>query len=498
MVFEKMSSLKSCFDPGPDGIPSHFLKLCSPILSLPVSFLFNLSLSSGYFPHRWRLAYIIPLHKSGDRTQVTNYRPISILSPLGKLLECFVSEYLFSSLKFMIIPEQHGFYPGRSTQSNLLVYHHYVNEAIEAGYQVDSIYTDFHKAFDRVDHVLLLEKLTNFGICGALLCWLRSYLLDRSQCVRIKGVLSRPISVTSGVPQGSHLGPLLFSFFINDIASEFGGGRFLLFADDLKLFKIIHDASDQQDLQADLHALDDWCCRNKMDLNIAKCSTITFSKSARPLDFSYTIRGVPLSRVDRVRDLGVTFHSSLSFNIHIENILSKANKMVGFIKRQCCSFTNVLPMLQLYYSLVRPVLEYCSVVWCPSYGIHIKRVENVQRRFVNYILFKLAIDRSDYSYQGRLRLLGMQSLEARRKNDSIKMGYKILSNQLDCNDLTGCLALRVPSLDTRCHDLFHVRFHRTNYGMHSPLTVMCRNLNSLPPECDLFHCTLAQLKSFLL
>lgn len=485
-------------DPGPDGIPAHFLKLCSPTLAFPVSCLFNLSLSSASFPAHWKSACIIPLYKSGDRSQVSNYRPISILPALGKMLESFVTDHLFGSLKQSVIPEQHGFFPGRSTQTNLLVYHQYLTKAVESGFQVDSIYTDFQKAFDRVSHSILLNKLESLGVDAPLLLWLYSYLDNRNQCVRIKNCTSRPIQVTSGVPQGSHLGPLLFTVFINDIGAELVNSKFLLFADDLKLFSVVRDAADQRGLQSDLRTLEAWCVRNSMTLNTDKCHIITFTKSPHAMYFQYALNGKSLTRVDSIRDLGVVFHQSLNFNLHIESIVCRAYRMAGFIRRQCAEFNSVAPLIHLFQSLVRPVLEYCSVIWSPFYEVHIKRLEDVQRKFVNFLLFKLNIDKELYSYTDRLQLLGMVSLEARRRFDSVKCGYRIINGHVDCSELISYFAFRVPTFNSRCKDLFSVEYHRTNYGMHGPVISMCRAINSLPVECDLFKCSIAQLRRFVL
>lgn len=331
-----------------------------------------------------------------------------------------------------------------------------------------------------------------------LLLWLRSYLENRSQCVRVKGCISRPILITTGIPQGSHLGPLLFTAFINDIGAELVNSRFLLFADDLKLFKVIRNVSDQCSLQSDLRILESWCERNKMTLNTKKCHIITFSKSVNAMHFQYVLNGAPLSRVDSIRDLGVVFHQSLSFTVHIESIVCRANRMAGFIRRQCAEFNNVTALIHLFNSLVRPILEYCSVVWSPFYAIHIKRIEDIQRKFVNFILFKLGIDKTSYTYEGRLELLSMVSLEARRKYDCVKCGYKIINGHIDCAELISYFGLRVPTFNTRCRDLFSVEYHRTNYGMHGPIVSMCRAMNLLPFDCDLFDCTIKQLKGFML
>lgn len=186
-------------------------------------------------PKQWKKAYVCPIFKSGDITNVTNYRPISLLSNFAKVFETLLYKQLFSSLKCYISPQQHGFVEKRSTITNLACFSQYVSDSIDSRGQVDTIYTDFCKAFDQIDHFVLLDKLCRFGFSESLCKLFRSYLTDREQVVRYQNFFSKTIIPTSGVPQGSNLGPLLFLLFINDIVENITCEK-LLFADDLKLF----------------------------------------------------------------------------------------------------------------------------------------------------------------------------------------------------------------------------------------------------------------------
>ena len=197
-------SLDDSVKSGPDLVPPYLLKHC-PQLVEPLLVLFNRSLSELSFPIAWKTAYIYPIHKKGNKQDIENYRPISILSCFSKLLDSVVSKYISEFLLLKIAREQHGFTRGRSTITSLLLFTNYVSQSFESGHQVDALYIDFSKAFDSVSHVRLLQKVWNVGIRGNLYRWMSSYLTHRTQFVRINDCLSRSIIFTSGVPQGSHL-----------------------------------------------------------------------------------------------------------------------------------------------------------------------------------------------------------------------------------------------------------------------------------------------------
>ena len=269
-VLQALQELDCNKGPGPDLIPPIFLRSCADYLFKPLTKLFNISLRTGMFPMKWKLAHLTPIHKSGDTSAVDNYRPISILSISGKILESLVYRQILPYIYKQINPNQHGFLPCRSTSTNIVEYITDVSEALDKQGEVHAIYTDFRKAFDLVNHDILLEKLSRAGVHGSLLRWCESYLLNRSQLVAVRGFTSEASPVPSGVPQGSHLGPLFFLVFINDICENLHC-KYKLFADDLKVYRTITSQHDSYMLQNDINHISLWCKCNSMFLNSEKC-----------------------------------------------------------------------------------------------------------------------------------------------------------------------------------------------------------------------------------
>lgn len=265
---------------------------------------------------------------------------------------------------------------GKSTCTNLIEYTTYIAEALDSGSEVHAIYTDFSKAFDSVDHLILINKLSKCGIQGTLLKWFISYLSRRKLIVNFGGSKSEPFYPSTGVPQGSVLGPILFAILINDLCDDLKC-NILLFADDAKLFRIINSPKDSEDLQHDLNNIAKWCDKNKLKLNIAKCNFIVFSNRHEKTTVNYFINNTELTEVDTIGDLGVTFDNRLRFDMHIENIIKKANKMIGFVLRISSDFTNLECINLLYNTLVRSKLEYCTAVWTPFQQIHIINIEKI-------------------------------------------------------------------------------------------------------------------------
>ena len=317
-ILKIIKSLKNGKAPGPDGITSTMLKHTAAQVAFPLALVFNISLNEGKIPDDWKRANVVPIHKSGDIGGIKNYRPIiSLCSVVGKLLERVVTrnvvEYMQTS--GLISPQQHGFMSGWSCTTLLTkVCHHWMQILdTRSPPDVDVIFLDWRKAFDKVSHSILLSKLHQYGICGSLWHWISSFLLGRFQCVQFRGASSGWVPVESGVPQESVLGPLLFNLFVLDLPN-FVQSPLPQYADDTLLYRPIHSEEDINIIQNDLNNIINWCNTNRMALNSDKCKVMRLSRrmnAIRPAP--YTILGKYLCVVQNYKYLGIMISSNVKW-----------------------------------------------------------------------------------------------------------------------------------------------------------------------------------------
>ena len=435
MVEAKLKKLNENKSSGSDVFHPYVLKETAQEMSLPLSLIYQKLLNEGVCPDEWKCANVTPIHKKGDRTDPGNYRPVSLTSQVCKVLESIIvdkiSEHLTSNE--LLNEAQHGFREGRSCLTNLLETLEQWTEIIDEGDAVDVAYLDFRKAFDLVSHEHLIYKLSKYGIKGKILNWIKDFLNGRTQRVVIRGTASSPREVTSGVPQGSVLGPILFLIFINDLPLGILSAL-SLFADDSKLFsrivrsdgKLESDNEDRnQTLQGDLNAVLEWAKKWKMEFNVNKCKIMHLGYNNPKI--SYSMGGSNLEETEEEKDLGVLIDNKLDFGNHIKCIVGKANRVLGMIR---VSFTclNVPMLFNLYTALVRPLLEYCVQVWSPYKKKYINLLEGVQRRATRMIprLKKM-------TYDERLKKLKLPRLYDRRIRGDMIETYKIMSGKEKLN-----------------------------------------------------------------
>lgn len=425
-VLKILKSLQTDKAPGPDGISPLVLSKAAEELAKPIALLYRLSLARGTIPDDWKCALVTPIFKKGSRMEASNYRPVSLTSILCKALETIVREELIIHLRMnnLICEEQHGFVHGRSCVTNLLEVLEDWTQILDAGGSIDAIYMDFRKAFDTVPHCRLLSKVRAHGIRGKVWHWIKAFLSGRSQSVRINGTQSSKASVTSGIPQGSVLGPMLFVIYINDLPRHVSN-PVKMFADDTKLYA----RSDEQDateaLQDDLDKLQQWSRDWQLRFHPEKCSVLKLGANKSEAVYYMTTKSedgeeqrIALAESDLEKDLGVFIDNKLKFKAHVAQAIAKANKIIGIIRRSF-DFLDEKLFLQLYKSLVRPILEYGHSVWQPWQKTLQSDIENVQRRAT-----KLLPMIRDLPYSERLEALKLPSLEHRRKRGDMIDTYK--------------------------------------------------------------------------
>ena len=402
IVVKKLNKLKEDSTPGEDKVHPKVLKECAKSLAVPLVKLFRVSVDSGALPAAWKSARITPIYKKGSKNSVKNFRPVSLTSVPCKILESILKEQIVTHLnkEGLINDNQHGFVSGKSCLSNLLEALEYITLTLDRGQDVDGIYLDYAKAFDSVPHDRLIMKLAGYGIDGKLITWIRCFLTDRIQKVSIRGSQSSPVNVTSGVPQGSVLGPLLFILYVNEIP-EIVNSKMYMYADDSKL---VNESNSHRTIQQDLDILSDWSKTWLLKFNEQKCKTVHFGNG----DSTYTLNGIELEQSDAEVDLGVTITSNCKPSVQCGKAARCAMVRLGNLRR---TFKHIdkESFIKVYTTYVRPKLEYAVQAWSPFYRKDIKVLERVQKYAT-----RLVPELKPLSYEQRLEKLKMYSLEDRR------------------------------------------------------------------------------------
>jgi hypothetical protein len=429
-VMKQLESLNPNKSPGPDGIHPKVLKEARAELVRPLTKIFKLSLKEGKIPKQWKEGEITPIFKKGDRTKPGNYRPVSLTSVLCKMLEGIVRKALLKQLQKHLSPHQHGFVEGRSCATQLLdTLDNWTRILDTAGTSIDAIYLDFAKAFDSVPHRKLLDKLECYRIKDMPLKWLTDFLSNRKQRVSVSGEKSEWRNVISGIPQGSVLGPVLFVYFINDMP-EAVQGYLRMFADDTKIFSQVNSDDEHKKLQEDLDALHSWSETWQLKFNAGKCAVmhLGFKNQERKYTMGQIGNKTQLKKTTCEKDLGVFVDPTLKFSIHCQKSASKANRILGMIRRSFDHLDGEM-LTQLYKGLIRPHLEYGNAVWCPQFKKDAVLLENVQRRATRMIP-KVR----DLGYEERLRALKLPSLTYRRLRGDLIEAFKYNTERYKVKD----------------------------------------------------------------
>ena len=422
-VYSELQKVNPSKAGGPDGIKPQLVKEFAYELSIPLTDILNSSFREGIVPSQWKKAIVVPIPKTNPPS-IDKLRPVSLTSIFSKVAEGFITKWILDDIECLIDVRQFGNVPGVSTSHYLLNLIHFLNLGAEKSQNVGTVVlTDFSKAFDLINHTLLIEKMINIGVRRSIIPWICDFLHNRQQCVKLNDTLSEYVFVNGGVPQGTKLGPLGFQILINDAASD-AKTEYWKYVDDMT-FAENRNVKQKGGLQEDLNKFQDWSETNGLKLNPSKCQAlqINFGKS-EPLFSELTIGNEPLSVVNKAKILGLWVQNDLKWDAQINNMLVAANRRL-FMLRSLKKFGfDKKELTVVLKSYLRPVLEYSAAVW--HSGITVKQrneLERIQRRACKTILGP------EYtSYNDALLSCNLESLDTRRTSQCLKFAIGLSDN----------------------------------------------------------------------
>ena len=377
---------------GPSSIPTRLLKQFSKEISIPLEKLINLSFETGIFPDTLKLASVIPVFKKGDLLQCNNYRPISLTSNISKIMEKLVHQrlYLFLESNKVLYDEQFGFRNKHSTAHALIEITKKIREVLDKKQFACGIFIDLQKAFDTVNHSILLNKLDYYGVRGISNMWFETFLKERYQYPTNKEHSSEKLMSTHGVPQGSVLGPLLFLLFINDLHKAIIHSSVHHFADDANLLLVEKSLKKINKLvNSDLKVLCPWIRSNKLSLNAGKTEIIIFKNKKQEITkhLNFRISGQKINPITSIEYLGVFLNDSLSWDTHLNNLIPKLNRAIGLLAKIRHYTPKYLLKTIQNYSLFNSHLIYAGQIWGQSTSEHLRKLVELQEKALRIINF---------------------------------------------------------------------------------------------------------------
>ncbi len=423
-----LSNLKTNTAPGYDEIPPRLLKITAQYIDIPLTHIINLCFQQGCFPDKLKIAKVIPIFKSGDVDDENNYRPISILPSISKIFEKAIVQRLRRFLEDfdLISNNQFGFRNNMSTEKAIMQFTSKIYSNLERKRYVAGIFLDLSKAFDTLNHAILLDKLYNSGVRGTPLKLLESYLTNRKQSVYCNKKSSQLKVIHTGVPQGSILGPLLFLTYINDISNASEKFNYVLFADDTNL--LLHDDNLNNlhtALNTELEKISKWVSANKLKVNVTKTNYILFqNRSVEHRMRTVYMEGCELKRVSCTKFLGVLIDENLNWKNHIQSLCLKLSKICGVLYKIRRNLT-IDALKNLYYSLCYPHFIYCLSLWGCTWPSVVKEIIVMQKKILRTITFKRKHDSTQFLFT-ELKLL---------KFDYLLQYFCLLSVYNDLNEI---------------------------------------------------------------
>lgn len=369
----------------------YLLKLLNTSISCPLANIINYSFSSGTFPDKLKIAKVTPIFKKGSRSEKNNYRPISVLSVFSKIFEKLMFKRLYSYLeRHRILHDlQFGFREKFSTSHALISLTEHLKKSLDKGAFGCGLFIDLKKAFDTVNHSILLKKLDYYGIRGIANKWFKSYLSGRCQYVSINGHTSDIKPISCGVPQGSVLGPILFLLYINDLPNCSDKLTFHLFADDTNIYFSSNNLDlIQSTLNIELMHVSQWLCANRLALNIEKTNFVIFHSPRKKPDkiISLSINNKSVCQTNSVKYLGVLIDSNLSWKPHILELSKKIAKSAGILSK-LRYYVSIDALVSIYYALIHSFIIYGIEVWGLTYPSHLKPICTLQKKAIRILTF---------------------------------------------------------------------------------------------------------------
>jgi len=476
-------------------------KACSEYLIAPLLHVINLVIRASIVPYDWTITAITPVPKVTNTTNIDDHRPITSMPVANKIFEKVIFVQLYPQVHRYIAEQQHGFVRNRTVETNLLEFTHYISETLDKNLlnQVDVVYTDLQKAFDKVNHEILLRKLLELGFATDTVSLFGSYFRQSRQYVVFNGLKSCIFRCETGVPQGGNLAPFLFVIYVNEIPQIIKHSKCLLFADDLKICKEISTVQDAEAFQNDVLALEEWTVLNQLPLNVKKCRTVTYTRRRNPFIMQYTIQGEVLDRADGVGDLGVLMEGKLKYTKQINKVKTEAKRTIGLIKRFSKNLKRTCTIRSLYFALVRSKFDFANAVWGPWNDNDIKALEAIQKKLLRYLYYRdfMYYD-PEITYTELVMGYEMNTLRLRRDLFGLRQLYKIVNGIHDTSYLLSKINIHVPLRVSRMKGLFWLsRAHRTKTLSDAPLERMMALYNVLTEindKIDIFFNNITQFE----